>query len=367
MARVQIENVADIFAETSVAVTWTGLSVVVKNSHRDRRTILRTQTGYVQPQSILAVMGPSGSGKSTLLNTLAGRLNKRLEVTGEILINGHNTARAFGTLAYVTQDEVLTGTLTVYETVCYTAALRLPRNMPIQVKKEKANKTITELGLAKASNTYIGNWHLRGISGGQRRRVAIANELITNPRLLFLDEPTSGLDAASSYHLVRLMNSMAKNNRTIITTIHQPSSEVFEMLDELLLLSGGRPVYHGASTEAGNYLATAGLPCPSMRSLPDHFLHLVNNDFAEDDSCGMESQMISEQAELLALFPAVPAGLVCGPCSSPAHRVSAARYGMASVLVTADQTLPAIFLESKRPPSPYPRPAPPLPPLLRHL
>jgi ABC-type multidrug transport system ATPase subunit len=103
------------------------------------------------------------------------------------------------TQAYVTQDENLIGTLTVRETISYSARLRLPDKMPWSEKRALVESTIIEMGLQDCSDTVIGNWHLRGISGGEKRRVSIALEILMRPRLLFLDEPTSGLDRFSSY------------------------------------------------------------------------------------------------------------------------------------------------------------------------
>ncbi|PHT79376.1 ABC transporter G family member 12, partial [Capsicum annuum] len=114
------------------------------------------------------------------------------------------------------------------------------------------------MGLQDCADTFIGNWHLRGISGGEKRRVSIALEILMKPRLLFLDEPTSGLD---------------RDGRTVIASIHQPSSEVFEQFDRLYLLSGGKTVYFG------QFFAEAGFPCPSFRNPSDHFLRCVNFDF----------------------------------------------------------------------------------------
>jgi ABC-type multidrug transport system ATPase subunit len=127
-----------------------------------------------------------------LADTLAGRLAKSARSSGDIRVNGHKSKLSFGRSAYVTQDDVLIGTLTVYETIMYSAKLRLPQRMPAEEKERIVNEVISELGLESTSDTYIGTWHLRGISGGQRRRVSIGCELVTSPSLVFLDEPTSG-------------------------------------------------------------------------------------------------------------------------------------------------------------------------------
>jgi ABC-type multidrug transport system ATPase subunit len=115
-------------------------------------------------------------------------------MTGDVLVNGRHTKLSYGMAAYVTQQDDLIGTLTVQETIYYSANLRLPDRMPKADKKVIIESVIVEMGLHDCANTAIGNWHLRGLSGGERRRVSIALEILTRPRMLFLDEPTSGLD-----------------------------------------------------------------------------------------------------------------------------------------------------------------------------
>ena len=152
----------------------------------------------------------------------------------------------------MTQDDTLMTTLTVREAVYYSAQLQLPDSMSRSEKKERAEATIREMGLQDAMNTRIGGWSVKGLSGGQKRRVSICIEILTRPKLLFLDEPTSGLDSAASYHVMnRIIRLAQQDRRTVIVSIHQPSSEVFELFHNLCLLSSGRIVYFG-STSAAN-------------------------------------------------------------------------------------------------------------------
>lgn len=245
----------------------------------NERHILKHVTGFVEPRHLLAIMGPSGCGKSTLCDTLAGRLASSATWEGEIRVNGHKSRLSYGRAAYVTQDEVLVGTLTVYETLLFAAKLRLPTSMAQAEKEAIVNDVITELGLESVRNTYIGNWHIRGISGGQRRRVSIGCELVTSPTLLFLDEPTSGLDSAAAFHVMSSVRRLAEGCRTIIAVIHQPSSETFELFDKLCLLASGDCVYFGDASRAKDMFAAVGLAVPETRSAPDHFLHVINRDF----------------------------------------------------------------------------------------
>ncbi|KAH9327915.1 hypothetical protein KI387_000023, partial [Taxus chinensis] len=144
--------------------------------------------------------------------------------------------------AYVTQDDILMATLTVWEVDFYSAQLQLPGSMSTADKRERVVNTIKQMGLDDSVNTRIGGWRMEGLSGGQKRRVSIAIEIRTRPQLLFLDEPTSGLD--------RIATLARDDKRTIITSIHQPSGEVFELFDDLCLLAGGRTIYFGEASQA---------------------------------------------------------------------------------------------------------------------
>ena len=157
----------------------------------------------------------------------------------------------------MTQDDTLIMTLTVREAVYYSAQLQLPDSMSKSEKKERADTTIKEMGLQDAMNTRIGGWGVKGISGGQKRRVSICIEILKRPNLLFLDEPTSGLDSAASYYVMSRIAGLGQRDgigRTIIASIHQPSSDVFQLFNNLCLLSSGRTVYFGPASEANEVI-----------------------------------------------------------------------------------------------------------------
>ncbi|MCD9560732.1 ABC transporter G member 11 [Datura stramonium] len=249
-------------------LVWEDVNVMVTLNNGDTRNVLEGLTGYAEPGTFTALMGPSGSGKSTLLDALSGRLASNAILSGKVLLNGRKAKLSFGTAAYVTQDDTLIGTLTVRETIYYSAQLRFPDKMPLSEKRAMVESTIIEMGLQDCADTFIGNWHLRGISGGEKRRVSIALEILTRPRLLFLDEPTSGLDSASAFFVTQTLACLSRDGRTVIASIHQPNCEVFELFDRLYLLSGGK-----------KFFAEAGFPCPSYRNPSDHFLRCINSDF----------------------------------------------------------------------------------------
>ncbi|KAM7474861.1 hypothetical protein LguiB_022104 [Lonicera macranthoides] len=266
--------------EGGVKLTWENLWVNVSDGKSGSKSILQGLTGYARPGEVLAVMGPSG-----------WRLDSNTRQSGEVLINGHRQSLAYGTSAYVTQDDTLITTLTVREAVYYSAQLQLPNSMSKSEKKERADTTIREMGLQDCTNTRIGGgWGAKGLSGGQKRRVSICIEILTHPKLLFLDEPTSGLDSAASYYVMsRITHLDNREGRTIITSIHQPCSEVFALFHNLCLLSSGRTVYFGPAKSTNAFFSANGFPCPTLQNPSDHFLRTINKDFDEDIEQGKGS------------------------------------------------------------------------------
>ncbi|KAF3435037.1 hypothetical protein FNV43_RR22124 [Rhamnella rubrinervis] len=286
--------------EEGVYLTWEDLWVRVPNgkNYGSSKPILQGVTGYAKPGELMAIMGPSGCGKSTLLDALAGRLSSNTRQSGDILINGRKETLAYGTSAYVTQDDTLMTTLTVREAVTYSAQLQLPDSMSKSEKKERAEMTIKEMGLQDAMNTRIGGWGVKGLSGGQKRRVSICIEILKHPKLLFLDEPTSGLDSAASYYVMSGIASLDQRDgsrRTIIASIHQPSCEVFQLFHSLCLLSSGKTVYFGSASRANEFFTLSGFPCPTLQNPSDHFLKTINKDFERDIEQGSVGAISTEE------------------------------------------------------------------------
>lgn len=155
----------------------------------------------------------------------------------------------------MTQDDTLMTTLTVKEAIYYSALLQLPDSMSKSEKKERVETVIKDMGLEDAMNTRIGGWSVKGISGGQKRRVSICIEILRRPKLVFLDEPTTGLDSAASYHIMsRVIKIAQQDRRTVVVSIHQPSGEVFELFQNLCLLSTGKMVYFGSPSTANKVI-----------------------------------------------------------------------------------------------------------------
>ncbi|XP_073019651.1 ABC transporter G family member 25-like [Primulina eburnea] len=272
--------------------------------HHQERTILNGITGWAAPGKILAILGPSGSGKSTLLNALGSRLHHGHGLTGSILYNNLSKPVTKKT-GFVTQDDVLYPHLTVRETLVFCSLLRLPSSVPKEEKISVAESVINELGLSKCENTIIGNSFIRGISGGERKRVSIAHEMLVDPSLLILDEPTSGLDSTAAFRLVTTLCGLAAKGKTVVTSVHQPSSRVYQMFDDLLVLSEGRCIYFGKGSEAMCYFESIGFS-PSFPMNPaDFLLDLANgvcqlDGASEKEKPNVRQALVSSYNNLLA-------------------------------------------------------------------
>ena len=242
------------------------------------KKILNNICGSVKPGEVLAIMGPSGSGKTSLLNCLAGRINFG-SLKGEILVNGNKPNKNKFKLysKYVPQEDNLVGTETVKETINFSAELSGQKD------KNKIEELIKNLGLKHVKETEIGTIFKKGISGGEKRRVSIGIEMIAEPNLIFFDEPTSGLDSASSYYIMKLIKEFANQGRTIICSIHQPSSQIFNLLDKVLLLTKGHSVYYGKREDMIEYFDKLGHRCPQYVNPADYFLELINDNFEDSN------------------------------------------------------------------------------------
>lgn len=265
-------------------------SPLLKNTpDTDRLTILESVNGYAGPGEVLAIMGGSGAGKSTLLDILANRYKSGI-LTGTCLINGEQVSSSHyrSLCGFVDQEDNLMETSTVFEAIYFSASLRLPQTMSTLSKKNYVFKIMEDLGIINIANRTIGGPTIgRGISGGEKRRVSIACELVTSPSIIFLDEPTSGLDSYSAYTVVQTLSTLAKRyGRTIILTIHQPRSNIYNLFDSLILLSKGNTVYSGpAHKECFDYFSSIGYDCPKGVNIADFLVDISmgngNTNFEE--------------------------------------------------------------------------------------
>ncbi|KAL5774536.1 hypothetical protein ACOSP7_012093 [Xanthoceras sorbifolium] len=279
------QKVKDIFKKANILVTVkfedvkhkirtrTREGFCFKHAKAEEKWILRGVSGAVSPGELLAILGPSGSGKTTLLKALGGRLGRGDTTTGKITCNGKPFSPTMNRkIGFVAQTNVFYPHLTVTETLVFTALLLLPNSLTKQEKILYAEAVINQLGLTRCKNTIVGGQFIRGgISGGEKKRVSIGQQLLINPSLLFLDEPTSGLDSTIAKQIVLHLWRLAKGGRTILMTIHQPSSSLFYMFDKVLLLSEGSSLYFGKRQDVMNYFAGIGY-VPSVAMNPSDFL-----------------------------------------------------------------------------------------------
>ena len=232
---------------------------------------------------LLAIMGGSGTGKTTLLSLLNGTLRPQ---EGSITINGHDISepKAKDLIGFVPQDDLLIEELTVYQNLWFTAKLCF-EGMPDEDIDRRVMKTLKDLGLDAAKDLKVGSAINKYISGGQRKRLNIALELIRDPAVLFLDEPTSGLSSADTEKVINLLKEQTLKGKLIVVNIHQPSSDVYKLFDRLWLLDkGGYPVFDGnpidAITyfkEAANYADAETSACPMCGNVnPEIVLNIID-------------------------------------------------------------------------------------------
>eukprot|EP00898_Chlorokybus_atmophyticus_P007407 jgi/Chlat1/7668/Chrsp64S07172 len=281
-----------MLAAEGIVITCKNLSytIVIKPNRQQRKAgvkhpydkkILDGVTGFFRPRELTALMGPSGAGKTTLLDVIAGRKNVGQE-TGELLFGGARRPKLFKKMAaYVEQQDTLAPNLTVYEMLLYSALLKMTQSTPLAVKKDRVEKIIAALGLRSVRDTKIGSNLIRGISGGQKKRVNIGVELMFNPSMLFLDEPTSGLDSATSHDIIRVVRGLADGGRTVICTIHQPSSDIYSLFDELLLLCQGQLVYLGKAQEAVPYFVSQGFYFHQGSNAAEYLIEVTGGGISE--------------------------------------------------------------------------------------
>lgn len=274
-----------------IDVTWEDVSLIVTLADKGccsttpddgpkTKDILKGLSGAVHPGQLLALMGPSGAGKTSLLNCLSGGSTA---YTGTILLNGrpwNNTLKRC--TAYVQQDDLFLPQLTVHEHLSCVAVLRMDHGLSEQEREAAVEDAIDMLGLEKCRDTLIGDPAItRGISGGERKRLSIAGEIVNDPSLIFLDEPTSGLDSFMAESVITQLRELASNPvrpRTVIATIHQPSSQAYKLFDQLNLIADGRNAYLGSASGVIPYFEAFGplFACPERMNPSDYFLSLLS-------------------------------------------------------------------------------------------
>ncbi|KAL4641191.1 ATP-binding cassette sub-family G member 5 [Arapaima gigas] len=252
-------------------------------SHRKRwtRQILRDVSFHVDSGQIMGILGNSGSGKTTLLDAISGRIGNTGYFQGEVFVNGQKLKRDqfSDCFSYVLQSDNLLSYLTVEETLTFTAqlALRQHSNNAIR-KKARVGAVMAELSLSHVAHSIIGGRVFPGISGGERRRVSIASQLLQDPRIILLDEPTTGLDSMTANQIVVLLAELAKRDRIVIVTIHQPRSELFKVFSRIAIMSLGELVFCGEPDEMVDFFSNCGYECPEYCNPFDIYVDLTSVD-----------------------------------------------------------------------------------------
>ncbi|RKP19060.1 P-loop containing nucleoside triphosphate hydrolase protein, partial [Rozella allomycis CSF55] len=283
------------------ALSWFNISFTIKERKRFFKEekkpikILENVSGTVKPGEMVAILGASGklyllskpgSGKTSLLNILAGRTQGGI-IEGKVLVVKISYTQKINNkprqkdwrrrVAFVEQLDLLYEHLTVYETVLYAAYLRLSGKTNKE-KEAKVVELLRTLGILHRKDAFVGG-RKKFISGGERKRVCIAIELVTDPKILFLDEPTSGLDSANALSLIEVLRQLCQTHgSSVLLTIHQPRYNILKMFDKIILLGKGKVAYSGSIDGALNHFQSINYPIPPMTNPADHFLDITTID-----------------------------------------------------------------------------------------
>jgi len=296
---------ASAYALPGATLSYQDLAYSAQLPDGSRKQILEPCSGSFEPGQLVAIMGPSGSGKTTLLDMLAMKKTSRYE--GEVRVNGHlRDTRTFRRIAaYVGQEDCMPAHWRVREAVEFNARLKQQPGAKTASRKEvrrMVDVLLEEFGLAEVQNTYVGGHSVRGISGGQRKRVSIARAVAARAPILFCDEPTSGLSATDAELCVRSLSSIVKQlNVLALVVIHQPRAEVVGLFDTLVLLTSnpGRVTYHGPMKQAPAYFGSLGFQLPAGVNPADAFLDLVTPGSCSDASDALAAAFQSAKAPAL--------------------------------------------------------------------
>ena len=310
------------------SLAFSDVTYTVKLKDGSTKRVLDRCNGVVAPGEVLAIMGPSGSGKTSLLDALAKRLRSSgATLSGNVLFNGRRVrgTRRRELLSYVAQEDTLMGVFTVRETLWYAARLffgyqGLGGRKPSAAIAAQIEGLIEALGLSSCADTIVGNLFFKGLSGGQKKRLSIAIELISSPPIILLDEPTSGLDSASAFAIMQELRHLAKLGHTVVATIHQPSSEIWSLFDSFCLMGNGVMCYFGEARNATSYFGSLGYTIPANYNPADFCIGLVTFDFDPGIPRPASARELGDKFEASPLKRTVLERIALGAQVSPASQ-----------------------------------------------
>lgn len=268
------------FVKGKLSFEWKHISVSVDPTKKNPfpENIVTDLNGKLVTGQSLAIFGPSGSGKTTFLNTLSVKVKMRnMTQSGDIYINNEVVTSASeinSLISYVTQDDILDEDLTPNEILLFCAKMKLSSST--KVVEKRVRELVDLLSLQRCQNNRVGGINSKGISGGEKKRVCIAAELISDCPILILDEPTTGLDSETAYELMETLNNIRLKGKIVIFTIHQPASEIFELLDNILLISKGRQIFTGSKEYLSDHFKRRNLPIPNSYNPFEYIIELAN-------------------------------------------------------------------------------------------
>ncbi|XP_010449957.1 PREDICTED: ABC transporter G family member 42 [Camelina sativa] len=297
--------------------TFQDVQYFIETPQGKKLQLLSDVSGAFKPGVLTALMGVSGAGKTTLLDVLSGR-KTRGDIKGKIEVGGYlkvqeTFARVSG---YCEQFDIHSPNLTVQESLQYSAWLRLPSNINSETKSAIVNEVLETIELKEIKDSIVGMAGISGLTTEQRKRLTIAVELVSNPSIIFMDEPTTGLDARAAAIVIRAVKNIAETGRTVVCTIHQPSIDIFEAFDELILMkNGGKIIYYGPLGQHSCKVIEYFMSIPGVSKMKENsnpatwILDLISK--SSDDKLGVDLAQMYKESTLFKENKMVIEGMRC--------------------------------------------------------